>query len=365
EYVGVEVTTGVLRGSRSLETDLYRVSQSETPRELLRSMSGTDRAVSMGVFSSKLGNILSSRPSLMSREGSRSQMLISALAHSKMLEFPEMAVDGSLGMSMSWSEGASWMPSSGRCQCGFREQTETTLATLKDVNEGSDGGTTMGALEGQLAGRQGCYQAVAFISAQAAVDLDKPVDSIHPLPPHRHVVEEVTDDNGSPRRRSSSLCFEDIQAFTVLEHLHVCVDRRFAPRCDFNKTCQRHHTGQGFSSKAVPSEVVQVFERAAFAGVVPVPHTLHVLGAHPSAVVDNLNFERLHVKPDSHTARLGIDAVENELLDALLEGRDGDTGAEFTLDLNGQTLNHSVHKLGSLCMFGLLPVLIDHRATTQ
>lgn len=111
--VGVEVTTGVLRGSRSQETDLYRVSQSETPRELLRSMSGTERAVSMGVFSSKLGNIWSSSPSLMSREGSRSQMLISALAHSKMLEFPEMAVDGSLGMSMSWGEGASWMPSSG------------------------------------------------------------------------------------------------------------------------------------------------------------------------------------------------------------------------------------------------------------
>lgn len=103
----------MLRGSRSLETDLYKVSQSETPRELLRSMSGTDRAVSMGVFSSKLGNIFSSNPSLMSSEGSRSQMLISALAHNKMLEFPEMAVDGSLGMSMSWSEGASWVPSSG------------------------------------------------------------------------------------------------------------------------------------------------------------------------------------------------------------------------------------------------------------
>lgn len=49
----------------------------------------------------------------MSREGSRSQILISALAHSKMLEFPEMAVDGSLGISMSWSEGASCIPSSG------------------------------------------------------------------------------------------------------------------------------------------------------------------------------------------------------------------------------------------------------------
>lgn len=109
----MEVTTGVLRGSRSQETDLYRVSQSETPRELLRSMSGTDRAVSMGVFSSKSGSILSSSPSFMSREGSRSQRLISALAHSRMLEFPEMAVDGSLGMSMSWGEGASWMPSSG------------------------------------------------------------------------------------------------------------------------------------------------------------------------------------------------------------------------------------------------------------
>ncbi|TNN45962.1 hypothetical protein EYF80_043843 [Liparis tanakae] len=70
--VGVEVTTGVLRGSRSLDTDLYSVSQSETPRELLRSMSGTDRAVSIGVLSSKLGDIFSSSPSLMSREGSRS-----------------------------------------------------------------------------------------------------------------------------------------------------------------------------------------------------------------------------------------------------------------------------------------------------
>ncbi|KAG7260736.1 hypothetical protein CRUP_026893 [Coryphaenoides rupestris] len=109
--VGVEVTTGVLRGSRSLETDLYSVSQSDTPRELLRSMSGTERAASIGALSSRLDMSLSRSPSLMPRDGSRSQALISALAHSRMSELPDMAVDGSLGMSMaSWREMPSWPP---------------------------------------------------------------------------------------------------------------------------------------------------------------------------------------------------------------------------------------------------------------
>lgn len=44
---------------------------------------------------------------------------------------------------------------------------------MEDVYEGSDGWSAMGALEGQLAGRQGCYQAAALISAQAVVEFDR------------------------------------------------------------------------------------------------------------------------------------------------------------------------------------------------
>lgn len=46
---------------------------------------------------------------------------------------------------------------------------------MEDIYEGSDGWTAMGALEGQLAGRQGRYQAAALISVQAVIEFDRPV----------------------------------------------------------------------------------------------------------------------------------------------------------------------------------------------
>lgn len=45
---------------------------------------------------------------------------------------------------------------------------------MEDIYEGSDGWTAMGALEGQLAGRQGRYQAAALISVQAVIEFDRP-----------------------------------------------------------------------------------------------------------------------------------------------------------------------------------------------
>lgn len=43
---------------------------------------------------------------------------------------------------------------------------------MKDVYEGNNRWTAMSTLEGQLAGRQGCHQAVAFISTQGVVEFD-------------------------------------------------------------------------------------------------------------------------------------------------------------------------------------------------
>lgn len=62
------------------------------PSEPVRSMSGTERAVSSPAARSS---------SLISSEGSRSHKLTSALEHNRMLELPEIAVDGTVGISGS------------------------------------------------------------------------------------------------------------------------------------------------------------------------------------------------------------------------------------------------------------------------
>lgn len=95
--------TGVLRDSRSFATDLYRVSQSERQKGLLRSMSGTDAAISGDTVISRLGTKSSrSSPFKSSRVSS------SALEHRRMLEFPKMAAAGMQGsLSISWHIGAS------------------------------------------------------------------------------------------------------------------------------------------------------------------------------------------------------------------------------------------------------------------
>lgn len=114
-HVGVEaLTTGVLKGSRSLATDLYKVSQSVKPRQPLRSMSGTERAFSTKILSSStLPRIFSSSSSLTLSDGSRSHKLTSALEHSRILELPEIAVGGTDRVSKSCREGVSCAPSSG------------------------------------------------------------------------------------------------------------------------------------------------------------------------------------------------------------------------------------------------------------
>lgn len=95
--------SGVLKDSRSFATDLYRVSQSERQKGLLRSMSGTDAGVSEVNAISRLGTKSSrSSPFKSSRTSS------SALEHRRMLEFPKMAAAGMQGtLSMSWPLGAS------------------------------------------------------------------------------------------------------------------------------------------------------------------------------------------------------------------------------------------------------------------
>lgn len=99
--------TGVLRDSRSLATDLYRVSQSEKQkgplRSVLCSMSGTDAAVS-GVTSICMLGTKSSKSSPFSSSRASS----SALEHKRMLEFPKMAAAGMQGtLLMSWPIWAS------------------------------------------------------------------------------------------------------------------------------------------------------------------------------------------------------------------------------------------------------------------
>lgn len=95
--VGLHV--GELRGSNPPPIDMYRVSHSLRPRELVRSISGTNRSMSSPLSITSLMSSMDT--SLISMYGSTSAAPSSALEHRRTSESPKIAV---LVGSTCWGE---------------------------------------------------------------------------------------------------------------------------------------------------------------------------------------------------------------------------------------------------------------------